>query len=118
MENIHTYAYRLPFTFKGRDLGIDFTVVSGNSEAELTLEEIRNTLFRLIARANDMELTENIVTSKGMLDIWLPANQIRELLIKRIDYLVDNDLMNSYLEKIEVIDADELDETDNNGLML
>ena len=107
MSDIYTYSFRLPFIFKGKDFYLNFSLDSLNSESELQVSEIKEAIFRLMSRVSDMELTEDLITFDGELTFWLPANQIRELLVHRVDYLVGNDLIFSYLQKIDSIESDD-----------
>jgi hypothetical protein len=109
----HIYRYSLPFTFKERSLSFEFYVESSNEEENLSQEEIQNSIFRLMSRVNDMELTEDLITFDGTLDIWLPANNIRELLVHRIDSLVAQDMLFDGIQKIDESKTDEEDELDN-----
>jgi len=106
---IYSYSYKLPFSYKGKELAIEFSLDSTHDESELEDIEVREALYKLMARVNDMELTEDLITYDGVLDIWLPANQIRELLVHRIDYLFENGMLISYLEKVDVIETNEDD---------
>lgn len=109
----HVFNLSLPFVFKGKSLKIDFPVESESVFEELTPSHVRNSLFRHMARVNDMELTEDLITFQGIMDIWLPPDKVRELIVHRVEMLIE---IESLMESISQVELTNLDDAMGNNI--